>query len=59
MTNEEKYWKAEYENLRRKKNREIETLRYQIARFVGKTYKLLEGMGLSNEVIHEYYRSET
>ena len=56
--NEVKYWKSEYENLRRKKNREIATLKQQISRFFDLTYKLLVGLGLKPEEITEYYRSQ-
>lgn len=57
MTNEERYWKAEYENLRRKKNRELDTLRCQCARMSRLTYDLLKAMGMKEEDIDTYYRS--
>ena len=58
MNNEVKYWKSEYENLRRKKNSEIATLRQQILKFIDLTYKLLIGLGIKPEEIIEYYRSQ-
>ena len=58
MNNEVKYWKSEYENLRRKKNSEIATLRQQILKFIDLTYKLLIGLGIKPEEINEYYRRQ-
>jgi len=63
--NEEKYWKCEYENLRRKKKKEVEALTYenevlrlQSAKFTKKTYRLLLDLGLKHEDIMNYYRGE-
>lgn len=57
MTNEERYWKAEYENLRRKKNKEIEDLKTKMAVMNRKTYELLKGLGLKDADIYVYYRN--
>ena len=54
--NEDKYWRCEYENLRRKKNKEIEDLKIKMASMSRKTYELLKAMGLSHEEIEAYYR---
>ncbi len=54
--NDAKYWRCEYENLRRKKNKEIETLKYQMAAMSRKTYDLLKAIGLSHKDIEVYYR---
>lgn len=55
MTNEAKYYKAEYENLRRKKNKEIAQLRLRHSIFFDKTYKLLKALGMSDKDIMKYY----
>lgn len=54
--NDAKYYKCEYENLRRKKNKEIEDLKTKMAVMNRKTYELLRGMGLKHEDIEAYYR---
>ena len=50
-----KFWKAEYERLRRNKNKEIQRTREQISVFFDKTWDLLHALGLSDEEIKEYY----
>lgn len=55
---EAKYWRAEYENLRRKTNKQIEDLKYKQARFSHKTYDLLESLGLSFNEIVNYYKED-
>ena len=63
MNNQERFYKCEYENLRRKKNKEITQLTNEIeklktyqVRFADITYKLLNELGMSNEDIIEYYQ---
>ena len=53
---EDKYWRSEYENLRRRKKKEIEDLRYQAATFVGLTFQLLTELGMKPSEINEWYR---
>lgn len=50
-----KFWKTEYERLRRNKNKEIQRTREQISVFFDKTWKLLHLIGMSDEEIWEYY----
>lgn len=59
MTNKEKIWKCEYENLRRKKNKEIDTLQRRISRFTTITYNVLESLGLSFRDIMTLYKVES
>lgn len=58
MSNENKYWKCEYENLRRKKNKELKQKAIQSSSFVHKTLDLLHMLGLDDEQIFAYYRNE-
>lgn len=56
MTNyDAKFWKAEYERLRRNKNKEIQRTREQISVFFDKTWDLLHLLGMSDKEILEYY----
>lgn len=55
MNNEARFWKSEYERLRRNKNKEIQRTREQISVFFDKTWTLLHALGLSDEEILEYY----
>jgi hypothetical protein len=59
MNNEAKFWKAEYERLRRNKNKEIQRTREQISIFFDKTWNLLHELGMKDEEIREYYGSRT
>ena len=52
------YWKSEYENLRRKKKKEIEQMKRAQALFVDKTWKLLKLLGMPEREILGYYRNE-
>lgn len=58
MHSEVNYWRSEYENLRRKKNREIERLKTSQALFADRTWKLLKLLGMKDKDILEYYRYE-
>lgn len=53
-----KYYKCEYENLRRKKNKQIDDLNMKILRFIDKTWKLLKLLGMSDKEIFEWYRKD-
>ena len=53
---QDNYWKCEYENLRRKKQKEKEQMLYKIAVFTAKTYDLLKTIGLTDEQIVRWYR---
>lgn len=55
MNNEARFWKSEYERLRRNKNKEIQRTREQISVFFDKTWELLHLLGLSDEEIKKYY----
>lgn len=55
MNNEARFWKSEYERLRRNKNKEIQRTREQISVFFDKTWTLLHALGLSDEEIKKYY----
>lgn len=57
MDREAKYWRAEYENLRRKKNKEIERMKYQQAKFAHKTLDLLKALGMKDKEIFMYYEN--
>jgi hypothetical protein len=50
-----RFWKSEYERLRRNKNKEIQRTREQIAIFFDKTWALLHELGLDDKEIMEYY----
>lgn len=39
--NRDKYWAAEYENLRRKKNKEIENMKVKMSKMSAKTLKII------------------
>ncbi len=54
--NTEIFYKCEYEQLRRKKNAEIERLRKQMATMNRKTFALLKGLGMADNEIFAYYR---
>ena len=56
--NEERYWRCEYENLRRKKQKQIEQMVLAQSRFAHKTYDLLKILGLTDEQIMKYYKGE-
>ena len=58
MDKEARYYKDEYENLRRKKNKEIDNLIIRQLKFMDVTWKLLKTLGLPNEFILDYYRKE-
>jgi len=65
MCNQDKYWKSEYENLRRKKKKEIEALNRKITEMTIKeaemcdtTFELLKMLGMSEREILEYYLSK-
>lgn len=55
MDYDAKFWKAEYERLRRNKNKEIDRKRRQVSVFYDKTWKLLHLLGMSDEEIIKYY----
>lgn len=50
-----RFWKNEYERLRRNKNKEIQRTREQISIFFDKTWALLHELGLDDKEIMEYY----
>lgn len=54
----DRYWKCEYENLRRKKNREIALMKQKQKDFADKTWRLLKMLGMPEEEILAYYREE-
>lgn len=49
------FWKAEYERLRRNKNKEIKQTREQISIFFDKTWNLLHELGMNDKEIIEFY----
>lgn len=53
-----RFWKSEYERLRRNKNKEIKRTRDQIAIFFDKTWTLLHALGLNDEEIMNYYAKQ-
>jgi len=55
---ESKYWKSEYENLRRKKKKELDMQLVNINKFMSSTWKLLKLLGMSDREILEYYKKE-
>lgn len=59
MINRDRYWKCEYENLRRKKAKEIAQLKQKQKIFADKTWKLLTMLGMPEAEILAYYRKET
>ena len=52
---QDNYWKCEYENLRRKKKKEIDRMVLAQSRFVHRTYDLLKILGLTDEMIRRWY----
>lgn len=58
VKNEIAFYKAEYENLRRKKNAQIERMKMQQCVFAKKTIELLTHLGLSMDEIVMYYKEE-
>lgn len=58
MDKEDRFWKSEYENLRRKKNKEIKFLRRRFSIFFDTTWNLLKELGMSEEEIIKYYVSK-
>lgn len=59
MINRDRYWKCEYENLRRKKNKEIVQMKERQRVFADKTWRLLKLLGMPEQEILDYYRKET
>lgn len=55
MDYDAQFWKAEYERLRRNKNKEIQRMRERQSVFFDKTWTLLHALGLSDEEIKKYY----
>lgn len=53
--NKDNYWKSEYENLRRKYNKEKESRDIKVSKFAKKTFDLLKLIGLTDKEIFEYY----
>lgn len=53
-----RYYKCEYENLRRRKNKEIEELKNKQIKFLDKTWKLLKLLGMPDKEIIEWYRKD-
>lgn len=49
------FWKAEYERLRRNKNKEIKQTREQISIFFDKTWNLLHELDMNDKEIIEFY----
>lgn len=58
MLNRERYWRCEYENLRRKKNKEISDMQRKQTIFMEKTWLLLKRLGMSESEIFAYYRKD-
>lgn len=58
MDYDARFWKSEYERLRRNKNKEINTIRMQFSVFYDKTWKLLHLLGMSDEEIIRYYEDK-
>lgn len=58
MSKEEKYYKCEYERLRRKSKKEIETLKIKQCEFLERTYQLLKEIGMSDKAILSWYEHE-
>lgn len=55
----DRYWQCEYENLRRKKNKQISRMKAKQKAFADKTWQLLKLLGMPENEILEYYRKET
>ena len=58
MLNRERYWRCEYENLRRKKNKEISDMQRKQTIFMEKTWLLLRRLGMKESEIFAYYRKD-
>lgn len=58
MINRERYWRCEYENLRRKKNKEISDMQRKQSIFMEKTWLLLRRLGMKESEIFAYYRKD-
>ena len=58
MDYDAKFWKAEYERIRRNKNKEIKQTREQISIFFDKTWNLLHELGMNDKEIIEFYGKE-
>ena len=58
LSKEARYYKNEYENLRRKKNKELEQMNLKVLRFMDKTWKLLKLLGMPDKEIIEWYRKD-
>ena len=60
MDREARYWKCEYENLRRKKKKEIDRMKYQQAKASHASWDLLHlyghMLGISDKEILEHYK---
>lgn len=52
------FWKNEYEQLRRKKNKEILNQQIKLLKFMDKTWDLLKKLKVPNEVIFDYYKGD-
>lgn len=57
MEREAKYWRSEYENLRRKKNKEIEKMKLKQARMCHKTFDFLKLLGVPDDEILMFYKN--
>lgn len=53
---EARYWKCEYENLRRKKIKEIKHLKLEQSKMCDITYELLIRLGMKPKEIFDYYK---
>ena len=58
LSKEAKYYRCEYENLRRKKNKQIERMKINQIKFFDKTWKFLHLLGMKDMDIIEYYKYE-
>mgnify|MGYP003307932758 CR=1 FL=1 len=52
------YWKCEYENLRRKKNKEIERMKAQNYHFFCRTWDLIQLLNLPYKFVLDWYRKD-
>lgn len=59
MINRDRYWRCEYENLRRKKNKEITLMKERQRVFADKIWHLLKLLGMPEDEIIKYFREET
>lgn len=53
---EARFWKCEYENLRRKKIKEIQKIKNDQAKFSDITFELLIQLGMKPKEIFDYYK---